>query len=265
MSFLPITKQEMLDRGWEQCDFVYVIGDAYVDHHSFGLVPDIAVLVRRPGIGIAEAETLRITFRQFLQHAVELVQLIDGEIGTGTHPLLHGHAGLNHDHRIRLIGLNKVDQDLIAFHNRVSTGHQLIQSKVDIDLAVLLVPEQAAQIRFHKVQVGKPHIHHAKNRDAARTEIIRLAKSAHSFQAEAAGIANKQHIVEPALIHGSIDRCRLRLRGHCDLFLLGFVGYEGFGSKGRLRGKLCHRGLRSRCIGLFPAPAYLELQNFIRH
>ena len=36
MSFLPINKQEMLDRGWEQCDFVYVIGDAYVDHPSFG-------------------------------------------------------------------------------------------------------------------------------------------------------------------------------------------------------------------------------------
>ena len=36
MSFLPITKQEMLERGWESCDFVYVIGDAYVDHHSFG-------------------------------------------------------------------------------------------------------------------------------------------------------------------------------------------------------------------------------------
>ena len=36
MEFLPICKQDMLDRGWEQCDFVYVIGDAYVDHHSFG-------------------------------------------------------------------------------------------------------------------------------------------------------------------------------------------------------------------------------------
>ena len=36
MSFLPSTKQEMLDRGWESCDFVYVIGDAYVDHPSFG-------------------------------------------------------------------------------------------------------------------------------------------------------------------------------------------------------------------------------------
>ena len=36
MNFLPITKQEMLDRGWEQCDFVYVIGDAYVHHPSFG-------------------------------------------------------------------------------------------------------------------------------------------------------------------------------------------------------------------------------------
>ena len=36
MDFLPITKQEMLARGWEACDFVYVIGDAYVDHPSFG-------------------------------------------------------------------------------------------------------------------------------------------------------------------------------------------------------------------------------------
>ncbi len=36
MDFLPICRQDMLDRGWEQCDFVYVIGDAYVDHHSFG-------------------------------------------------------------------------------------------------------------------------------------------------------------------------------------------------------------------------------------
>ena len=26
----------MEKRGWEQCDFVYVIGDAYVDHTSFG-------------------------------------------------------------------------------------------------------------------------------------------------------------------------------------------------------------------------------------
>ncbi len=36
MEFLPLCKQDMLDRGWDQCDFVYVIGDAYVDHHSFG-------------------------------------------------------------------------------------------------------------------------------------------------------------------------------------------------------------------------------------
>lgn len=34
--FLPITRQEMQKRGWEQPDFVYVIGDAYVDHSSFG-------------------------------------------------------------------------------------------------------------------------------------------------------------------------------------------------------------------------------------
>ena len=34
--FLPVCKQDMIDRGWEQLDFVLVTGDAYVDHHSFG-------------------------------------------------------------------------------------------------------------------------------------------------------------------------------------------------------------------------------------
>ena len=34
--FLPISKQEMIQRGWDQVDFVYIIGDAYVDHPSFG-------------------------------------------------------------------------------------------------------------------------------------------------------------------------------------------------------------------------------------
>lgn len=34
--FLPISVKDMKDRGWEQCDFVYIIGDAYVDHSSFG-------------------------------------------------------------------------------------------------------------------------------------------------------------------------------------------------------------------------------------
>ncbi len=34
--FLPISASDMKDRGWTECDFVYVIGDAYVDHSSFG-------------------------------------------------------------------------------------------------------------------------------------------------------------------------------------------------------------------------------------
>jgi len=34
--FLPITKEECNALGWETPDFVYVIGDAYVDHPSFG-------------------------------------------------------------------------------------------------------------------------------------------------------------------------------------------------------------------------------------
>ena len=34
--FLPICKKDMDERGIQQLDFVYVIGDAYVDHPSFG-------------------------------------------------------------------------------------------------------------------------------------------------------------------------------------------------------------------------------------
>ena len=34
--FLPINRKDMMERGWDQVDFVLVTGDAYVDHPSFG-------------------------------------------------------------------------------------------------------------------------------------------------------------------------------------------------------------------------------------
>ena len=34
--FLPVTMQELLETGVSQPDFVYITGDAYVDHPSFG-------------------------------------------------------------------------------------------------------------------------------------------------------------------------------------------------------------------------------------
>ena len=36
MDFLPICKEDMTKRGWEELDFVLITGDAYVDHPSFG-------------------------------------------------------------------------------------------------------------------------------------------------------------------------------------------------------------------------------------
>ena len=35
--FLPMNLKEMRERGWEKADFVYISGDAYVDHPSFGM------------------------------------------------------------------------------------------------------------------------------------------------------------------------------------------------------------------------------------
>ena len=34
--FLPTTLEEIQQRGWEQIDFLFISGDAYVDHPSFG-------------------------------------------------------------------------------------------------------------------------------------------------------------------------------------------------------------------------------------
>ena len=37
MAFMPISREDMQERGITQLDFVYIIGDAYVDHPSFGV------------------------------------------------------------------------------------------------------------------------------------------------------------------------------------------------------------------------------------
>lgn len=36
LDFLPINREEMSKRNWDDCDFVLVSGDAYIDHPSFG-------------------------------------------------------------------------------------------------------------------------------------------------------------------------------------------------------------------------------------
>lgn len=48
---MPITKEEMIERGWDRPDFVCVTGDAYVDHPSFG----VAVISR-----VLEADGYRV-------------------------------------------------------------------------------------------------------------------------------------------------------------------------------------------------------------
>ena len=45
--FLPVCKEDMKKRGWDEVDFVYVCGDAYVDHSSFGAAIITRVLESR--------------------------------------------------------------------------------------------------------------------------------------------------------------------------------------------------------------------------
>ena len=50
--FLPVTRKDMEERGWQQPDFVIVTGDGYVDHHSYGTAI-IGRLLERFGYKVA--------------------------------------------------------------------------------------------------------------------------------------------------------------------------------------------------------------------
>lgn len=45
--FLPISQEDINARGWEQIDFLFISGDAYVDHPSFGPAVICRVLEKR--------------------------------------------------------------------------------------------------------------------------------------------------------------------------------------------------------------------------
>ena len=51
MNWLPTTRKEMNERGWDAADVILFSGDAYVDHPAFGM----AVIGR-----VLEAEGLRV-------------------------------------------------------------------------------------------------------------------------------------------------------------------------------------------------------------
>ena len=59
--FLPVTKKEMTERGWEQADFIYVSGDAYVDHPAFG-ASIITRVLENAGFKVAGIEIKKSLF-----------------------------------------------------------------------------------------------------------------------------------------------------------------------------------------------------------
>ena len=50
--FLPVSRKDMEERGWDEADFVLVTADAYVDHHTFGTAI-IGRLLERFGYRVA--------------------------------------------------------------------------------------------------------------------------------------------------------------------------------------------------------------------
>ena len=52
LDFLPVSKDDMISRGWWWYDFLLVTGDAYVDHPSFG-TPLIGRVLEKAGYRVA--------------------------------------------------------------------------------------------------------------------------------------------------------------------------------------------------------------------
>ena len=48
MAFLPMNIKEVKARGWDEVDFVYVMGDSYVDHPSFGAAIIYFIVIQPP-------------------------------------------------------------------------------------------------------------------------------------------------------------------------------------------------------------------------
>ena len=70
--FLPINKKEMLERGWQDVDFVFVTGDGYVDHPSFG-VAILTRLLEKEGYRVAVLSQPNWKMTAILHNSVVLV------------------------------------------------------------------------------------------------------------------------------------------------------------------------------------------------
>ncbi len=70
MPFLPITRKEMLDMNIEQPDFVFVSGDAYCDHPSFGIAI-ISRILERHGFSVCILSQPDVTKpKEFLEFGI---------------------------------------------------------------------------------------------------------------------------------------------------------------------------------------------------
>ena len=57
--FLPMSREEMDQLGWDSCDIILVTGDAYVDHPSFGMA-----ICGRMGAGLPRGDHLPARLEQ---------------------------------------------------------------------------------------------------------------------------------------------------------------------------------------------------------
>ena len=123
--FLPINQAECEARGWSEVDFVYVNGDAYVDHPSFG-----AAIITR----VLESAGFRVGFLAQPDYT-QALENVNIEVQKGEFVSIMGPSGCGKSTLLNIIGLldaptggqitingadvqGMKDKELSAFRNR---------------------------------------------------------------------------------------------------------------------------------------------------
>ena len=86
-AFLPVSKDEMVERGWYYYDFLVVTADAYIDHPSFGT----AIIAR-----VLEHEGYRVAVHHVVQHGHVCAGFDELAYRVGTN--ISGSAGYKYFH-----------------------------------------------------------------------------------------------------------------------------------------------------------------------
>lgn len=122
-----------------------------------------------------------------------------------------GHDSLQNNDGIGLLTLQHFQELLIQQLEGVIVEAALIQAKINDDLVIGTAAEQLIQALIGEGLIGKHLVIVAEKIHAHIAEIIRVTRTCIFSKANHSGVADKQSVVKPAVIH-TVGKCKVGSR-----------------------------------------------------